>query len=648
MDKHLNAFIKAKQLHKDGKVKEAQKIYLKLLSKIKNNFQLYFLLGTSFLQTKEYNKAIFFLEISEKINSNFADTYNNKGVAYAELNKYEDALINYNRALKLNSNFFDALLNKGIALKNLKRYENSRKILEEAINLNPQKPETYNTIGNILKEQSKFKEATNFYTKALSLNSNYAEAYNNRGIVLNSLKKFTEANEDYHKTVSINENINYLLGNMLHNKMFLCDWKNFDLILDKIREKILLKENVIDPYILLTLIDDPKLHKLNSQIFLNRYLKSNKKNKQITNKKNDKIKIGYFSADLHKHPILFLMFDVFKNHNKSKFEIYAFSHGYEKEDNFTDSIKPFFNKFYDISKKNSDEINEITQNINLDIAINLTGLTANHRTDIFVKRVAPIQINYLGYPGTINNKSIDYILTDRVVIPDNFKKNYSEKILYLPNCYQPSSNELFKLNHNHKEIKRSDFDLPDNEVVFCSFNNTFKILPSVFNSWMNILSKVEKSILWIFVQDEMAKNNLRKEAEKKGVDPKRIKFAEKIDNVEKHLKRIQLADIFLDTFPYNAHTTANDCIKMGLPIITIMGKSFASRVAGSILNTINMPELITNKLKDYEDLAIQLGNDKTKLVNIKRKIKSNSKKSLFFDSKKFTENLENIYTRLVK
>ena len=312
-------------------------------------------------------------------------------------------------------------------------------------------------------------------------------------------------------------------------------------------------------------------------------------------------------------------------------------------------MKPYFDGFFDINNKSTEEVVKLSKDLQIDIAINLTGLTANHRTDIFMQRVAPIQINYLGYPGTMGADFIDYIIADKIIIPNNLKKNYSEKVLYLPNCYQPNAKNLFNNNRKlKKKFHRSDFGLPKKSVVFCSFNNNYKITPLIFNAWINILKKVKGSVLWIYAYNEPAHQKLKSEAKKRGIDTKRIIFAKKISIIEDHLERTKLADISLDTFPYNGHTTASDSVRVGLPIITMMGNSFASRVAASILSSIGMLELITKNINEYENLAIELGNNKYKLAKIKQALNKKANESFLFNSIKFTKNLENIYIELVK
>ena len=274
----------------------------------------------------------------------------------------------------------------------------------------------------------------------------------------------------------------------------------------------------------------------------------------------------------------------------------------------------------------------------------MSGLTGNSRSGIFSYRAAPIQINYLGYPGTTGATYMDFIIADEIVIPKENFKHYTEKVLYLPHCYQAnmSQREISK-----KQFKRIDFGLPEDSFIYCSFNNNYKITPDIFDTWMNILKKVDNSVLWILKSNEIASKNLKKEAEKKGIDEGRIIFADFLPNDE-HLKRISLADVFLDTYPYNAHTTASDAIRMGIPIITLTGNSFASRVGASILSSVNIKELITYNQKDYEEVSISLGMKPEKLLAIKSKLKENLVKAPLFNSIKFTKNLEELYLKISK
>jgi predicted O-linked N-acetylglucosamine transferase (SPINDLY family) len=336
------------------------------------------------------------------------------------------------------------------------------------------------------------------------------------------------------------------------------------------------------------------------------------------------------------------MLDVFKNHNKSEFEIYGFSIGPSK-DGWTERVKKYFDKFIDASNMSDVEIKSLSKKLKLDIAVNLTGLTFNARYSIFFNQVAPKQINYLGYPGTMGTKCFDYIIADKIVIPEENKKYFSEKVIYLPNCYQANQE---KIEISNKNLNKKDFGLPQDKFIFGCFNNSYKITPLIFESWMNILKKCDSSVLWLLQDKELGKRNLLKEAKIRGVNKERIIFAEKV-LVKEHIKRLELIDLFLDTFPYNAHTTASEAIRAGVPILTLKGKSFPSRVASSILTNVGLENLIVSNLKDYETKAISLAKNYEEVESLKNHLAQEKNLSKLFDSKVFTKDLEKIYKKIM-
>ena len=647
MNSKEEIFNQAKKLHLAGNINEAKNLYSKLVEEDKNNFLFQNLLGTTFLQLKKYNEAIKHLDISIKLNPNFAESYANRGIALAEQHQYQEAITSYDKAINFKNNYYNAYLNKGIALKNIEKYEEAIKYFVLCIKINPADSKIYNNLGNLFIKQKKFKHALKAYDKAISLQDRFAEAYGNRGETNQQLGNFNQAIENYEKAITLNSNLDYLQGKLLHAKMYINDWKNFDEQLENLELGIKNNKKKILPFPLLSLIDDPELHRVVAEQHSHNIFKNlpilKKAGIKSKTKTTAKIKIGYFSARLHDSPTLHLIFDVFKNHNKSEFEIYGFSYG-GIDDTWSQKIKKYFDKFYDISKLSTKEILDIVYENNLQIAVNLTGHTLNAKDDIFYHQVAPIQINYLGYPGTLGSKIYNYIIADKIVLPKEFENNYSEEILYLPNCYQPNqaNREISK-----KNFRRKDFNLPKNDFVFGCFNNSYKITPDIFSCWMKILKKTENSVLWLLQKDNVGKKNIEKEAKKNGVNPKRIIFADRVSS-EDHLKRIGFIDLFLDTFPYNAHTTAGEAIRMGVPVLTKMGKSFASRVASSLLKNVGLEELITNNDDDYIKIAIKIASDKKKLWDLKNHLNNNDNTEKLFDSKKFTKELEEIYKNVMK
>ena len=525
MKNNEEIFNLAKQLHLSGKIEESQKLYLQLTESYKNNDKLFFLLGTTFLQMKKYEDAIHYLNISIKLNPKFSDSYNNKGIALAETEKYLEALKNYNKAIKLKENYVDAYLNKGISLNKLKRYEEAINITELVIKLQPLNAKAYNNLGNILKNIKKYNDAVRAYDKAIKINPNYLEALNNLADTLHTFKKYDKALIYLNKIFNKKPEFDGLLTKIISNKMHIYDWENYDEIINLIKDKILKNKTILDPLFLNYLTDDPNLIKINSEAWVIKNLinpqkieKINyentllKKLKKIKNE-NKKIKVGYFSAEFHHHVVLHIMTNIFKHHNLSKFEIYGFSHGKIKDDDLRKKIKPYFKKFFIINDMSDTKVVKLTRDMEIDMAINLTGLTNNERSGIFLKRVAPIQINYLGYPGTTAIKSMDYIIADKTIIPEKEKKYYTEKVKYMPECYISEPNDL--LLKFTKNFSRSDFDLPENNIIFCAIHNPLKITPEIFDVWTRILKKVKGSVLWVNFIDEYSKKNLLAELKKK-------------------------------------------------------------------------------------------------------------------------------------
>jgi len=446
--------------------------------------------------------------------------------------------------------------------------------------------------------------------------------------------------KDFNKAFELNKNIDFIVGKKLHAKMVLHDWENYNKEIEIIQKGINNQKKTIYPFALMALLDDPLKIKEVTEIYIGNSLLNIKKTKK--NDYKNKINLGYFSAEFENHPVMHLMLDVFKNHNNSKFNIYAFSLN-SKEDSWTRSIKKYFNKFIDASNISDKEIKTLSEELDIDIAINLTGHTLNARNSIFFNRVAPIQINYLGYPGTMGSKIFDYIIADKIIIPKESINYFSEKVIYLPNCYQANQE---RIDLSGKRLNKKDFNLPNNHFIFGCFNNGYKITPTIFKSWMNILKKCEKSVLWLLQDNEKGRQNLYREAEINGVNKNRIIFAERMPTKE-HLKRLQFIDLFLDTFPYNAHTTASEAIRVGVPILTLKGQSFASRVASSILTNVGLESLITANNKDYENKAIFLANNIQEMTNLKEHLKNKVNTNKLFDSKTFTKDLEKIYTKIL-
>ncbi len=634
-------FNQAKRLHISGKINDAQAVYLQLLKNNSNNSNLLYLLGTTYVQIKNYQKGKEFLNRSIKINNNFPESYNSRGIIFAEEGDYLRAIKDYEKAISLKQNYFDANFNKAVALKNVSKFNEAKKYLEICIKLKPDDFKIYNVFGNLFINLKKYNDAKKYYTESIRLNQNFAEAYNNRGELLQLyFKDFENAIQDYNSAIKINENLSYIRGKRLHAKMILHDWEDYDQEMKIIENDIKNQKKTIHPFIHMSLIDNPEQQRIITELFLQNNYSVSKKLK--VKSKSNQIVVGYFSAEFHNHPVMHLMLDVFKNHDKSKFKIYGLSIGPTK-DEWTEKVKRHFDRLIDVSSMSDIEICSLSKKLKIDIAINLTGHTINSRNNIFFQRVAPKQVNYLGYPGTMGSMSFDYIIADKIVIPKEFEKHYSEKVLHLPNCYLPTqSNQKI----SNKKLTKQDFDLPTKKFVFGCFNNSYKITPQIFDCWMNILKNSHDSILWLLEGNKLGQNNLKKEADSRGINPERILFTKRLP-LKDHLKRFGVIDLFLDTFPYNAHITAREAIIAGVPVLTLKGKSFQSRVASSILLDVGLEDLVTSNLEDYEKKAISLAKKNKEFEGIKKHLAQEKNLNKIFGSKAFTKDLENIYKEII-
>jgi len=640
---HEKFLKKAIQLHKKGEIKKAIDIYFKLIKKDKDNIRLLSLLGIANLQINKNTIGIEYLKKILILNPNDIPAMINIGNGYKNIKKYDEAIKYYDKAIGLNPKNADAFCNKGAILLQNNQFEEAILNFKKALKIKSDHFYAYTNLGIAQKNLNHLQEAILSFDKAIEINKNFVEAYNNRGDVFSSLHLYEKALADYERVLQLNSNFDYILGKVLYYKMTLCDWSNFELISEKISNKIERGHKVTEPFCFLLISDKSASKKLSAEIFSEDNFAIKINNKPIIKYNNKKPKIAYFSADFYNHATLHLMMDIFKNHNKSKFDIFGFSFGLDKNDKWKSEIKNYFFQFKEINKVSDYDIINLVRELKIDIVVDLKGYTTNNRSSIFSNRIAPIQINFLGYPGTTAIPNMDYIIADEIIIPKKDIKNFSEKVIYLPNCYQPN---MDKREISKKNFTRSDFDLPDLGFIYCSFNNNNKITPEIFNTWMNILKKVKNSVLWLLRSNDIVVKNLQGEAKKRGVDSNRIIFANYLPNDE-HLKRLNLANLFLDTFPCNAHTTASDAIRMRLPLITLSGNSFASRVATSLLKNIKMENLITYNLKDYENLAIELGLNSNKFLKIKNSFENAVFNSSLFDSKKFTQNLENLYLKLL-
>ena len=661
MDKNLKA---ALIMHQDGNLEDAKNLYKKILKTYPNNFEALKYLGILYIQTNKYQKSYAFLEKAYKVNSNDLQILQNLGIVCRENNNYNDALDYFNKAISLNNTFYPLYFHKGLLYKKIQKFDealenfliclkydksiyfvyleiadiNAHKnklkeaitFYDTAIQLNPKCDEAFCNKGNLLKKFAYYQEAINCYIKAIEIDKNIANYYHNLGDTFRLMENYSEAIKNFNKALDLKPNDEEFRLSKYSCHAYLNDFDNLNFYKEQFTSSLKKSNKPLDPFSFLFLFDDPKIQFINAI----KYAKNKFVNKYSYNKIiSSKINIGYISSDFRNHPISRLIIDLLKNHDRTKFNVYGFSLK-RSEDSLQTKIKSVFDHFFDLSELSDVESLELIKKNNIDIAIDLGGYTKFSRMSIFNLRPAPIQISYLGFLGTSGTNFIDYIIADSTLIDIKTEPYYSEKIFYLPSYQANSTNKII----SKKVFNKKELGFPHNSFVFGSFNNNYKISNETMKSWINILTHVEKSILYIYIKSDEQKNFLISEFKKNHIDSKRIFFAHQLPNDE-YLARFDAIDLILDTYPYNAGTTASDALFMKVPIITKMGNTFASRMCSSILKSANLQDLITTSWEDYESLAIKVGNNPNEFKKIKVRLSSIHSTDLF-NIKKFTKSFE--------
>ena len=631
-------------LNSIGMHEEALHALKKALLVNPNFAEAWFNAGNILCDLGRHEEAIVHYSRAIEINPVFFEAQNNYAKALFDLNRYEESLIHYGNALASNPRFVDCLVNLGASLNELKRFDEAIAHYDRALSLKPDYAEAYFNKGNTLHELKRFDEAIAHYDRALSLKPDYAEVWLNKGEVMNSLKKHAESAHFYLKALEFNLNdYLYLLGKAHHQMMLGCDWTNFENNINKIFHLINEGSMAAEPFGFQGIASSEDLLKKCAEMYSNEKFHALSNLSEFSKYKHNKIRIGYLCGEFRNQATSILLTRVWELHDKSKFEIFAFDNGWDDGSDYRKRIKGAFgDNIFEISRLSDLDAAKLIQFNEIDILINLNGFFGLGRQTVFSYKPAPIQVNYLGFPGTLGASYIDYIIADKVVVPESSKIHYVERLVYLPNSYQANDNQR---KISNRTFSRAQLGLPENAFVFACFNNNYKITPSIFDSWMRILTHVRESVLWLLADNPVAKDNLIKEAISRGIDASRLIFAERIP-MSDHLARHRQADLFLDTLPYNAHTTTSDALWAGLPVLTLAGHAFPGRVAASLLNAVGLPELITNSQEEYEVLAIDLATNPQKLADIKLKLAGNRLTAPLFNTPLFTKNLEAAYIKM--
>jgi predicted O-linked N-acetylglucosamine transferase (SPINDLY family) len=576
------------------------------------------------------------------IRPDLAAALNNRGNALCDLHRPDEALASYERALAGAPDFVEAHYGRGNALQGLRRFDEALLSYDRALALRLRYAEALNNRGHALTEMGRAGEALAHYDRALGVKPDLAEAHFNRGLALTALKQGEQALASFEAAFALAPEYPTLRGRLLHAKMQICDWREIEPMTSALVGEIQAGRCASAPFTVVGLVDSPQLQRRAAELYQGFIAPSRPAPAPPPTRRRDKIRIGYFSCDFRDHAGAHLMAGLLEQHDRSRFEIFAFSFGSHAEDEMRRRIVAGVDRFIDINRASDLDAAVLARGLEIDIAVDRNGYSAGCRPSIFAHRAAPIQVAFLGYPGTTGAPHIDYIVADRTVIPAETQAFYAEKIAYLPHSYQANDD---KRVISDRAFTRAECGLPQTGFVFCCFNNNYKITPEIFDIWMRMLRQVDGAVLWLLQDNPAAARNLRGEADARGVDAGRLVFAPRMP-VAEHLARHRLADLFLDTRPYNAHTTASDALWAGLPVLTCPGESFAARVAASLLHAVGLPELVAEDLSAYEAFALELARDPVRLAGLKQKLADNRQTRPLFDTALFARHIEAAYAAM--
>ena len=592
-------------------------------------------LGRSAEAIKSYDRAI-------KVKPDYAEAYFNRGNAWLALNDNQRAISDFDKALAITPTRAEIWNNRGNALGDLNRWEDALKSYDKALALRPDYADALNNRGHLLFKMQRLDEALTNYNKALFFQPDHVEALNNRGNALKDLRRNEEAIADFEKALALAPDHHLAFGGLADAALKICDWPRMAKIAAELPKRIFEQKSQVPPLALIGYSSDPALQLECAKINMERTAPAQAERMWKPRERHEKIRIGYLSGDFHRHATSFLMAELFELHDRSHFEVIGISYGPPDASDMRARLLAAFDQFHDVLGKSDAEAASLVSELKVDIAVDLKGWTRDCRPGILAFRPAPIQVSYLGYPGTTGATFIDYVVADRIVLPLDQQPFWTEKIVHLPDCYQVNDSKRAIAEHTPS---RQEAGLPEDAFVFCSFNNTWKVTAEVFDVWMRLLAAVPGSVLWVLRDNVIVENNLRRGAQARGIDASRLVFAETLPLAD-HLARHRLADLFVDTLPVNAHTTASDALWAGLPLVTCCGQAFASRVAASLLHAVGLGELVTHDLAQYEQMALRLALDPPLLASMRERLQANRATCPLFDIERSRRHIEEAYTTM--
>jgi predicted O-linked N-acetylglucosamine transferase (SPINDLY family) len=678
MSNERNRLLQAALVHqRAGRFSEAEKAYKRVLKRAPDDFDCAYLLGMHYAGQGNLRAAIDMFRRAAKSRPDIPDVHYNLAVALGLAGRHDEAAFAYRQILDLDPRHADAHNNYAATLLQIGRFGEALQQYDKLIALNPNVADAYNNRGMAFEQSRRPSDALNDYDKAIALRPNFPEAYANRGNVLTALGRSEDALASYNKAVALRPDFADACANVanlysarrsygdaidaydrvlalrpddadarcmrLYAKMQLCDWSDYEVETSALLSAI---GNGVPayPFVVLAMPSSLDDQLRCARLFIERrYPPSDKPLWRGEIYSHDRIRVAYVSSDLREHAVGYQTVGLFEHHDRSRFEVVAIALSASHDTEFGRRMKASFESFVETGSRSDEEIAGLIREREIDIVVDLNGFTQNWRPGIFARRPAPIQVNYLGYSGTTGAPYFDYILADRTIVPAEKFPFYSEKVVWLPDSFMASDDGR---PIGDRTPARSELSLPETGFVFCCFNQSYKLNPTMFDVWMRLLAAIDGSVLWLKDNDAAATHNLRLEAERRGIAAQRLVFAPPVPLVADHLARHRKADLFLDTLPYNAHTTTNDALWAGLPVLSCLGPTFAARVAASQLNTVGLPELITTSLAEYEALALRLAREPALLGAAKAKLAANRRALPLFDTARFARNIEAAYTAM--
>ena len=624
----------ALRLHQAGQIDDAARQYLAILGRAPQHAGALHLLGLCHHQRGDHTTATDLIRRAIELAPTDAVMRNNLGAVRLADHAASEALASFDAAIAINPAYAEAWNNRGNALADLRRLEEALAAYGRATALGWRQPQLAYNEANLLQQLGRHAEAVARYHAVLTALPGFHDGWYNLAAVLEKLGQSAEADQAYRRAAAGARNPAAALASLLFLRLRQCDWTDYPALQEAVLTCVDRKLPGIEPFKILAIGSSPA-----QQLGCAMQHAATAQSPVAVAKRNERIRIGYFSADFHTHATAHLLAEVLERHDRERFDIVAYSFGPPSDDAWRRRLQAAVPHWHDVGGLSDQAIADLARQHGLDIAVDLKGYTADARPGIFAWRAAPVQVNYLGYPGSLGTVHHDYLIADPLLIRPGEEQSYSEKIARLPDSYQPndSTKAIAPLTPTRREL-----GLPDAGFVFCSFNNSFKITPDVFSIWMSLLHKLPGSVLWLLACGTTAEANLRREAGQRGIAAERLVFAPRLPLAE-HLARQRAADLFLDTFHYTAHTTASDALWAGLPLLTRYGSTFASRVAASLLSAAGLPELITADAAAYEALALDLARQPERLQEMRSRLAAQRDSCALFDCARYTRHLEALF-----